>query len=115
MKRIEHLKPDHTHPVELRQIDGVDYWVCKACGATDVNPSIQIICRGAAPALEIIDDPDSDLIAIQWSFPEGGIKSSTFPQPLITIDHALDGRPIQIVFAGKRARELRKALRDNGD
>lgn len=97
-----------SHQTGTTEIDGKEYPHCKVCGSVTNVLVMEAPCMGEAPALQVIDD--SDVIAIQWSFPEGGIKSSDFPQPLVTVDYALDNRPIQLVLVGPRALELRKAL-----
>jgi hypothetical protein len=108
------MKIHETHQIGTIEIDGNQYRHCKACGAVGSYTNALVMedpCMGESPELKVIDD--GNVIAIQWSFPEGGIKSSDFPQPLVTVDYALDGCPIQVVLAGARARELREALSGN--
>jgi hypothetical protein len=90
------------------EIDGKFYEHCQDCGAV-ADELLAKPCPGRDPSLQVIDD--GDVIAIQWESPEHGkLGGSKFPQPLITVDYALDGRPFQLVLAGERARELRRAL-----
>lgn len=93
-----------SHEMGETEIDGKTLPHCKSCGGI-AEDLLDHVCPGPPPALKIHDH--GDVIQIEWSFPEGGIKKSTFPQPLVTIDHALDGRAIAATFVGPRARELR--------
>jgi hypothetical protein len=91
------------------EIDGKFYEHCQDCGAV-ADELLAKPCPGRGPSLQVIDD--GDVIAIQWESPEHGkLGGSKFPQPLITVDYALDGRPFQLVLAGARADELRAGLR----
>lgn len=107
------MKIHETHQMEPGpEYDGKVLERCAACGGV-ADEALAPPCPGQAPELEIHDD--GEVIQIIWSFPEGGVKSSTFPQMLVTVDYALDKRPIGVVFAGARARELRRALGDDAN
>jgi hypothetical protein len=56
--------------------------------------------------LEIIDD--GEVISIRWESADA--RYAKFPDPLITVDYALDERAIGIVLVGSKARQLREAI-----
>lgn len=46
----------------------------------------------------------NDLIQIKWE--QADVRSSKFPDPLVTVDYALDGRPIAITLVGDKAQQI---------
>jgi hypothetical protein len=63
------------------------------------------------PRSNIVVEDHGNLISIYWE--RARIHHSKFPDPLITVDYALDDRAIGIVLAGSKADELRSALRES--